>query len=357
MPLGGLSFSVVPPQSYMFLRRMGVVSTALPAWAAPVPATSLIFTLSKTLALIGLLSSTVTVSELQSTVPVGSNVPAVSEVGVALSALMTLPPWEYWPLISVVPALLAKMIGYIPVKSTVAEPSGLIVRVKPPPPELLISAPATLSVRSMPVAFQVPTRHAGTAPPLELATPVGAYLLGVDAHPARDQDRADPGVQVPLGGVGEVMDGQGGDHRVERPGRERFGQVGDEYPMRRAQAGQPLARDGQHRWCPVDQREPGVRHGRGQRAGEQAGTRAEVEHLCGGTPIQGRRDHRHRGAVEVVEARDEPPPRRVVRVRGRLEHASDIAHALRLVSHVKNRVLTTGHPHHSPLPEARVKSS
>src|SRR6266545_3028806 len=123
MPLGGLSFSVVPPQSYMFLRRMGVVSTALPAWAAPVPATSLIFTLSKTLALIGLLSSTVTVSELQSTVPVGSNVPAVSEVGVAL---------------------------------------------------------------------QVPTRHAGTAPPLELATPVGAVGLGlppavpplVDVHPA-----------------------------------------------------------------------------------------------------------------------------------------------------------------------------
>src|SRR6266511_4202359 len=186
MPLGGLSFSVVPPQSYMFLRRMGVVSTALPAWAAPVPATSLIFTLSKTLALIGLLSSTVTVSELQSTVP------AVSEVGVALSALMTLPPWEYWPLISVLPALLAKVIGCIPVKSTVAEPSGLIVRVKPPPPELLISAPATLSVRSMPVAFQVPTRHAGTAPPLELATPVGAVGLGlppavpplVDVHPA-----------------------------------------------------------------------------------------------------------------------------------------------------------------------------
>src|SRR6266511_748781 len=120
------------------------------------------------------------------------NVAAVSEVGVALSALMTLPPWEYWPLISVLPALLAKVIGCIPVKSTVAEPSGLIVRVKPPPPELLISAPATLSVRSMPVAFQVPTRHAGTAPPLELATPVGAVGLGlppavpplVDVHPA-----------------------------------------------------------------------------------------------------------------------------------------------------------------------------
>src|SRR5262249_32980190 len=89
-PAGGPSSRLLPVHLNVPLRRIGLASTALPVSAWPVPTNWLSGSLSATRTAAGLEMLAVTVSELKSTLPTGSQVPSVP-LGV-FTVPLTLPP-------------------------------------------------------------------------------------------------------------------------------------------------------------------------------------------------------------------------------------------------------------------------
>ena len=140
--------------------------------------------------------------------------------------------------------------------------------------------------------------HAGAAP---------RDLLGVDEDPARTERREDARVEPALARVVEVMDGQRRNDGVERSTRQiRAQRLDTHLPA----SGKPGGRLLQHLGRRIEQMELRGRNPVSDRRGKQAGARAEVKDA---RRLQAKARHQFaHGAVELIEARDEPAAFRVV---------------------------------------------